>query len=122
MSVPVSKRTLSDMEFYHNAMNLRLSVTNLLLRDFGVKDKIRNLQVLSGMKKMSPEDTQILEEIKDKYGIKRSVIEQYPAWLINHFRENVLGLLRNLIYNIRAANSIYPVIEREYIERRMFQT
>lgn len=52
MSVPVSKRTLSDLEFFKNANQLRLSVTNLLLRDFALKDKVRNLQVLAGMRGM----------------------------------------------------------------------
>ena len=122
MSVPVSRRTLSDMEFFHNAFDLRLKITNLLLRDFALKDKIRNLQVLSGMRGMTEEDTQALADIAEKYGFKHPVLERYPHWLIDYFRENILGLLRKLIQNITAANSIYATSEREYFERRMFQT
>ena len=121
MSVPVSKRTLSDLEFFKNANQLRLSITNLLLRDFALKDKVRNLQVLAGMRGMTPEDTQILADIADKYGFKQPVLERYPHWLIDYFRDNLLTLLRSLIQNITAANTIYATTEYEYNERRSYQ-
>ena len=121
MSVPVSKRTLSDLEFYHTAFKMRLAFTNLLLRDFAIKDKVRNLQVLSGMRGMSEEDTRALAEIAEKYGFKQPVIERYPHWLIDHFRETILGLLRDLMQNITGANTIYAINEREYLERRSLQ-
>lgn len=47
MSVPVGKRSLSDLEFYKNAIRLRADITDLLLRDFGVKDKVRDTKILS---------------------------------------------------------------------------
>ena len=106
MSVPVSKRTLSDLEFYHNAFNLRLNITNLLLRDFAIKDKIRNLQVLQGMRGMTDEDTRALGEISERYGFSKPVIERYPEWLINHFsidfyylENNILKLYNGIILN-----------------------
>ena len=122
MAVPVSKRTLSDMEFYHNAVLMRLKITNLLLRDFAVKDGVRKLSVLNGMKGMTPEDIKTLEEIAKKYHCEKPVLLQYPQWLIETFRTNVLGFLRDIIHNIRAANSIYVLIESEYVERRILQT
>lgn len=122
MSVPVSKRTLSDLEFYHNAFNLRLNITNLLLRDFAIKDKIRNLQVLQGMRGMTDEDTRALGEISERYGFSKPVIERYPEWLINHFRCVILDLLRDMMHNITGANSIYAVSEADYYERRRLQT
>lgn len=41
MSVPKHKRSESPMEFLHNALSLRREMTELLLRDFGVKSRIR---------------------------------------------------------------------------------
>ena len=122
MSVPVSRRTLSDLEFYNVAFQLRLNITNLLLRDFAIKDKIRNLSVLQGMRGMTDEDTKTLAEIAEKYGYDKPVIERYPYWLIDHFRETILGLLRDMMQNITGANTIYAISEREYQERRMLQT
>ena len=40
MSVLKNKRSVSSMEFYHNAIMLRKEITLLLLRDFGIKDKV----------------------------------------------------------------------------------
>ena len=104
------------------AFQLRLNITNLLLRDFAIKDKIRNLSVLQGMRGMTDEDTKTLAEIAEKYGYDKPVIERYPHWLIDHFRETILGLLRDMMQNITGANTIYAISEREYQERRMLQT
>jgi hypothetical protein len=38
MSVLASKRGISDMEFYKNAVEIRNEVTDFLLRDFGIKN------------------------------------------------------------------------------------
>ena len=40
MSVIKNKRSLSRLEFYNNARKLRLNLTNWLLRDFGIRDKV----------------------------------------------------------------------------------
>ena len=44
MSVLKNKRGLSKLEFYHTARKLREDITNLLLRDFGVRDKVRKIK------------------------------------------------------------------------------
>ena len=43
MSVLKNKRKQSKLEFFHNAYILRNEITLLLLRDFGIKDKIRTV-------------------------------------------------------------------------------
>jgi hypothetical protein len=58
LSVLKSKRGLSKLEFYHNARKLRRDITSLLLRDFGVRNKVR--------------------KIKTDEGEQVSVIEGYP--------------------------------------------
>jgi hypothetical protein len=102
MSVLKNNRTLSKLEFYHNARTLREEITNFLLRDFGVRDKVR---------KIHGEDN-----------IEVTIIEEYPAWLITFFRQNVIGILRSLMMHITAANTIYPVTLEELAERRKYQT
>jgi hypothetical protein len=85
MSVLKNRRHLSKLEFFNTAINLRRDITNLLLRDFGIKD------------------------------------ESFPDWLIIHFRQNILLILRNLIHHITAANTIYPVNMAEIQARRLYQ-
>jgi hypothetical protein len=102
MSVLKNKRGLSKLEFYHNARELRENVTKLLLRDFGVKDKVRDTK--------TPENMEV------------TIIEKYPEWLIISFRQNIINILRNLIMNITAGNTIYPINLDELAQRREYQT
>jgi hypothetical protein len=102
MSVLKNKKRLSKLEFYHNARELRKDITNLLLRDFGVKDKVR--------------------KIKTETGEVVSIIEGYPDWLIETFRSNIMQILRDMMMNITAGNSIYPTSNIELQERRHYQT
>jgi hypothetical protein len=102
MSVLKNNRTLSKLEFYHNARTMREEITNFLLRDFGVRDKVR--------------------KFKGEDNLQVTVIEEYPNWLITFFRESIIEMLRNMMMNITAANTIYPVTEEELNERRKYQT
>lgn len=118
MSVLKNKRGISSLEFYHNAVSMRKEITSLLLRDFGVKNKIRNTKFMT--KGMNQEDAKLFAGICEKYNISNS-IEEYPEWLIADMRKNVMSILHNLIMNITSANSLYPVHETEYYERRRLQ-
>jgi hypothetical protein len=98
MSVLKNNRHTSKLEFYHNARRLREDITNFLLRDFGVRDKVRKSK-----------DTQ------------EKIIEEYPDWLITFFRESIVELLRKLMLNITAAKTIYPITPEELTDRRRYQ-
>ena len=120
MSVPKSQRNQSVMEFYHNALNLRHEITALLLRDFGLKKKIRTVEILVKMCDIDPADKQTLTSILNKYKMDSSIIDEYPSWLIAEFRQTILGILRDMSLNIKMANSIYIQTKEEYTERRLF--
>lgn len=66
MSVPVSKRGKSKTEFFHSAYKLNDEITQLLLRDFGLKTISRDLNAFTYRAKMSEEDRQIFMDM-DKY-------------------------------------------------------
>lgn len=121
MSVLKNKRAVSNLEFYHNAIELRKEITMLLLRDFGVKDKVRNVKYLSGINHMEPEDQKALQELIEKYQSIGTIVEEYPMWLIDKMRSSMLDLCHNLIMNITQANTIYPMSEYEYHDRRNYQ-
>jgi hypothetical protein len=102
MAVLKNKRSLSRLEFYNNARKLREGITNMLLRDFGVRDKVRKIK--------TPENTEI------------TVIEGYPEWLIVSFRQSIINIMRSLMLNITAGNTIFPVTPDELALRRRYQT
>ena len=101
VSVPKGKRGLSKMEFYHNARKLREEIIKMLLRDFGVRDKIR--------------------KIRTEENLEVTIIEEYPSWIITSLRDNIVRILRDLIANITAGNTIYPVNADELRLRRHYQ-
>ena len=47
----------------------------LLLRDFGIKDKVRSVKSLYGVPGMEPEDEQKFREIVEKYEMKATIID-----------------------------------------------
>ncbi len=102
MSVLKNRRSLSKLEFYHTARKLREDITNMLLRDFGVRDKVQKIKT---------------EENKEV-----TIIEEYPEWLIITFRQNIMQILRSLMLNITAGNTIYPNNKDELNLRRRYQS
>lgn len=118
MSVPKGERGLSGMEFYHTALALRREIISLLLRDFGLKKKERSIDLIAKMYGIDSTDEQTLKSIITKYRMDSSVIDEYPEWLINEFRDTILSILRSLRLNIRMANSIHVTNKAEYDERR----
>ena len=101
MSVVKSKRNLSRLEFYSIARKLQEDLTNFLLRDFGVRNKV--------YKQVMEDNTEL------------TTIACYPEWLIDYFRKSIIQTLNSLMDNIVAANSIYPINMREVEERRILQ-
>ena len=97
MSVLKNKRTLSKMEFYHNARKMRREITELLRRDFGIYSR------------------------GNSHKIDPALPPNYYDEDIKDFVTNIKKLLRNLMWNITAANTIYPVNDAEIIERRIYQ-
>jgi hypothetical protein len=94
------KRGLSKLEFYHHARKMRKELTMLVLRDFGIHSR--------GAKFKADTGSQQPEGFYDE--------------LLEDFSRNIRHLLRNLIMNITAANTIYPVNDLEVQTRRQYQT
>jgi hypothetical protein len=99
MSVLKNKRGLSKLEFYHNAKTMRREMTKLTLRDFGIHSR--------GAK------------FKEETGSQQP--EGFYDELIEEFSKNIRLLLRNMAWNIRRANTIYPVNNAELELRRIYQ-
>lgn len=48
-------------------------------------------------------------------------LKSYKTWLIKHYKEEIWKNVQNLSYHIRVANTINPILVREYEERRLHQ-
>nr|AGS53509.1 hypothetical protein [uncultured bacterium contig00055] len=94
-----NKRGLSKLEFYHNARKMRKELTALTLRDFGIHAR--------GAKFKADTGSQQPEGFYDE--------------LLVEFSTSIRNLLRNLMLNITAANTVYPVIRDELVVRRRYQ-
>lgn len=119
MSVPKSKRGESKFEVLTHAFKMRREFTLLLLRDFGIKNKIRNIETIA---KFTEEDKMVFDKLAERYDFKHTLTAEYPEWLISHFRENIITILAELTQSIISANTIYVTNESEYNERRKYQT
>lgn len=118
MAVPKYKRGESKFEVLIHAIKLRREFTLLLLRDFGIKTKIRDYKAIANF---TEEDRAVFNALGEKYGFNKTLTALYPEWLVEHFRENIIKLLSELIQNITSANTIFVTNESEYAERRNYQ-
>ena len=110
------------MEFYHNAIKLRLMITEFLLKDFGIKSRRRNLEFAKDVYDIEDEDVEEIENILSAYDLKNSFIDNFPTWLIDKERDYFMDLLRSLMKNICSANTIHITNKEEYYMRRNYQT
>lgn len=118
MSVPVWKRTESKVEFLSNFHKLRKEIIQILLRDFGIKEKTYTIELIKTIYNIDNVDEETLKNIMEKYKMNSIDLIKYPPWLIDTWRHDILKLLNLLGVEIELGNSIYVTTEPEYIERR----
>lgn len=121
MSVPVSKRTLSQYEFYNTAVRLRTKVSEWLLRDLGAKPRVRDLSFVGKRYKMSDEDRAVLDELFDKYGFGDRLCATFPEWWIAERRRTLDGICSEMVLCIVKAFNLYPQNIEEWNHRRELQ-
>ena len=106
------------MQFYATAQKLRKDIMTLLLKDFGVRSKVRQLDIET--RRMTQDDRDAFLAIAERYGITAAEAE-FPAWLIDFERQSLADLTRRLVLSVTAANSIYPTAFADAELRRKHQ-
>ena len=123
MSVRKNDRVeCEDTNYYYNALELRRNITFLLLRDFGVKPRIKTIDFYAKINHIQEEDKVILDQFINKYHLDNKVLEEYPNWIIDYLRNNMLKTLHNLIYAITQADNLQTVInKRQFFDKQSYQ-
>lgn len=119
MAVPEHLRTESKVEFLSNFHKLRKYLYFLIARDFGLKAKSYDVDLLNKIYNLSDEDKAILDNISIKYGMRSFDVKKLPDWLVQHWRDDMIVIIRNASTEIELANSIYVTMKEEYTERRI---
>lgn len=121
MSVLKHLRSLSEMEFYKNAIRIRKDLTVWMLKDFGAKRNPKSVKQV--IKNISEDDQKVIDDIFLKYGktSNHQYQSEYPSWFVNYERKIISTILTNMIHCITKANSIYPSKEFEWDLRRKYQ-
>lgn len=118
MSVPKNKRTKSKFEVYEQAVKLRAIMTNLILKDFGVKNRVKDLKIIS--KDMPPKIAKEIEVLIESYCLEEPKVRlEYPLWFLEKERDTIDDFLTKLVHCILQANKIHISIIEEYKERRL---
>lgn len=120
MTVLKSQRKTSTMEFLHNAYELRKYIVFKLLKDFGIKDKVRDTTYFINPKNLDEADKKHLSALLKQCECK-AALEEYPSWFISTEREFINTLCRNMIVNIITANNIYITNLADADNRRQHQ-
>ena len=122
MSVVKSLRKQSDVDFLNNAYKINAEITNLINCNFGcIPNKgSKDLKVFLNNTKMIDKDKELFSNIVKEYNV--DVETSSGLYLLEKYRENLLNLSMQLIYNISDANNIIPVRKTEVFRRRDYQS
>lgn len=108
MSVIVPKRKLSRYEALIYAETLQKELTDLMLRDFGIKDMNRMLRNQA----FAASGCDIRSEEEYRLACRKT------AWLFSEIKKRINYLTSLLTANLRAAHSRFPTTLHEYEIRR----
>lgn len=123
MSVPSWNRTASKLDAFYEAVKLRHIVTQIIMRNFGLKREKYNSLIGRQAREKYPELKKFFERI-DNYQNeveKQKLLTEYPEWFITRVRENLFKYSSDLVSNISAANEILCRTKEEYIKRILLE-
>lgn len=119
MSVLKKDRKESKLQVWDTAQKLKLSLTYALMKDFGTKAKVKDVDwITQGMSDMDKEIVNVIAERNNMKGFA----EHYPAWLIEFVRNNILFHIESMCNNITHAKTIWATNEDERSYRRLCQS
>ena len=123
MSVPTWKQTASKLDAFSEAVKLRHIITQMILRDFGLKrDKFTAL-IGQNTRDKYPELKPLIQRI-DAYQNeveKARLLKQYDDDFVKYIRQRLFDHSSELIANIAAENEIQCKIAEEFKKRILIE-
>ena len=117
MAVPAYERKESKCEFLNNYWKLRKLTNDLIGKDFGLKQRAYDINLINKIYKLSEEDKIALQTIANKYGMISFDVDKIPGCQMGQIRSEVRKEIKAIGTEIHLANSIW-LTEESYPERR----
>ena len=119
MSVVKRKRKPSQFEVFHHLYKLRRDITDLLLRDFGYSFEKSEKKLNKRFRNRPYEE--LTDSEKKQYDRLKARWKAFDEWFIQDERKVIVDCLREITKHVYIANSIYPTVPEELIQRRIHQ-
>lgn len=123
MSVPAWKRSASRLDVFFEAVKLRHIVTQMIMRNFGLKTGNYRHLITKKMKESYPELEKAFNRIDDYQENVEATkeLKQYEVWMLNKVRSNLFMYSSELVEKIAKANEIKCKELFEYRERILLE-
>lgn len=106
MSVPEPFRRTSRAEFLNTFHAMRKRINILMMRDFGMKKRAYDVNLLADIYEISDDDKAALTAFSKKYGMSSYPIAKCPYWRITQWRVEVSQIMDNIGVSLELANNI----------------
>lgn len=123
MAVPTWKQTASKLDAFAEAVKLRHIITQMIMRNFGLKREKYDAIVGRQVREKYPELKRLIAKI-DAYQNeveKARLLTEYPEWIIEKVRDNLFRYSSDLVSNIAAANEILCRTQNEFVKRILLE-
>lgn len=123
MSVPSWKQTASKLDAFTEAVKLRHIITQMIMRNFGLKRTKYDAIIGRQVRERYPELKSLIAKI-DAYQNeveKARLLTEYPEWIIEKVRNNLFRYSSDLVSNIAAENEIQCRMPDEYAKRILLE-
>lgn len=124
MSVPLRDRSESEIDYHYDAVMVDQSLIQLMLRDFGVKDKPKSVNYYTKINKMSRKDADQFKAILDRNNLDMGILQQFPSWLLDYFRDDLLKTSGRMVYDVQMASRLEQIgitNYNEFLKRQEYQ-
>jgi hypothetical protein len=121
VSVVKNKRTESQFMVFKNLYRMRREINNELLFDFGYRRDKAEKKVLRMMGKMNATYDELDSSEREQFDKLKKRYDSFEDWFIREMKIAILTDMRDITSEVFMANSIYPTMREELIERRIHQ-